>query len=89
MNPAATNHGKGPKSTPAVSNGRLYTLGITGILSCYDALSGKLRWRKDFASQFASTSPHFGTAIAPVIDAGLLIAADKPKYFEPRAQKRI
>lgn len=74
MNPAATTHGKGPKSTPVVSNGRLYTLGITGILSCYDALSGKLRWRKDFASQFASTSPHFGTAMSPVIDAGLLIA---------------
>jgi outer membrane protein assembly factor BamB len=74
MNPAATKHGKGPKSTPAVSNGSLYTLGITGILSCYDALSGKLRWRKDFASQFSNTSPHFGTAMSPGIDGGLLIA---------------
>jgi outer membrane protein assembly factor BamB len=74
MNPAATKHGKGPKSTPVVRNGRVYTLGITGILSCYDALSGKLRWRKDFASQFSSTSPYFGTAMSPVIDGGLLIA---------------
>jgi outer membrane protein assembly factor BamB len=74
MNPAATKHGKGPKSTPLVSDGKLYTLGITGILSCYDALSGKLRWRKDFASQFSSTSPYYGTAMSPVTDRGLLIA---------------
>src|SRR5437016_4818451 len=37
MNPAAVSHGKGPKSTPVVYNNKLYTLGISGILSCYDA----------------------------------------------------
>jgi outer membrane protein assembly factor BamB len=37
MNEAAVEHGKGLKSTPVVSNGRLYTLGITGVLSCFDA----------------------------------------------------
>lgn len=77
MNPAATGHGKGPKSTPVLSaiNGgaRLYTLGITGVLSCYDAAKGKLLWRKDFAKQFKSTSPDFGTAASPIIDRGLLI----------------
>ena len=34
MNPAATTHGKGPKSTPVVSGNRLYTVGISGILAC-------------------------------------------------------
>jgi outer membrane protein assembly factor BamB len=56
MNPAATGHGKGPKSTPVVSNGKLYTLGITGVLSCYDAASGKLRWRKEFSKRFKETA---------------------------------
>ena len=42
MNPAATGHGKGPKSTPVFANGKLYTLGITGVLSCYDVATGKL-----------------------------------------------
>ena len=74
MNPAATGHGKGPKSTPVFSNGKLYTLGITGIISCYDAAAGKLVWRKEFSKEFKNTSPYFGTAMSPVVDRGLLIA---------------
>lgn len=73
MNSAATGHGKGPKSTPVYSNGKLYTLGITGVLSCYETQKGKLLWRKDFAGQFKSTSPDFGTAASPIVDRGLLI----------------
>jgi len=73
MNPAATGHGKGPKSTPVFSNGKLYTFGITGLLSCYDAAKGKLLWRKDFARQFKSTSPDFGAATSPIVDRGLVI----------------
>ena len=37
MNSAATGHGKGPKSTPLLAGGRLFTLGITGVLSALDA----------------------------------------------------
>jgi outer membrane protein assembly factor BamB len=74
MNPAARGHGKGPKSTPVIAAGRLYTLGITGVLSSYDAARGRLLWRKDFAGQFKSTSPIFGTAMSPVVDRGLVIA---------------
>ena len=74
MNPAATSHGKGPKSTPVVADGRLYTLGISGILSCYDATSGHLVWRKEFAGQFKETSPLYGTAMSPVVEGGVLIA---------------
>ncbi len=77
MNPAATGHGKGPKSTPVFSRsnggGKLYTFGITGVLSCYDAAKGRLLWRKDFARQFKSTSPDFGSATSPIVDRGLLI----------------
>lgn len=73
MNPAAMGHGKGPKSTPAVAAGKLYTLGITGILSCYDTAKGKVLWRKEFSRQFKSTSPDYGTAMSPVVDKGLVI----------------
>lgn len=73
MNPAATSHGKGPKSTPAVSNERVYTYGISGILSCFDAASGKLQWRKEFSRRFKTTSPLYGSAASPLVDNGLIL----------------
>lgn len=74
MNPAATGHGEGPKSTPLYSNGKIFTLGISGILSCFDAETGKPRWRREFAKQYKETSPDFGTAMSPMMEGGLLIA---------------
>jgi outer membrane protein assembly factor BamB len=68
VNPAATRHGKGVKSTPVVEGNRIYTFGIGGILSCFDASTGKPQWRKEFGS------PDFGVAMSPIVDRGLLIA---------------
>jgi outer membrane protein assembly factor BamB len=68
VNPAAVRHGKGVKSTPVVAGGRIYTFGINGILSCFDAKTGKPQWRKEFGAL------DFGTAMSPVVDRGLLIA---------------
>jgi outer membrane protein assembly factor BamB len=73
MNPAALGHGKGPKSTPVIANSKLYTLGITGVLSCYDTANGRLKWRKEFSKQFKTTSPYYGTAMSPIVDKGLVI----------------
>lgn len=73
MNPAATGHGKGPKSTPLVSGGRVFTFGISGILSCFEAETGRLLWRKEFGGQFKSTSPLYGVAASPILEGGLLI----------------
>lgn len=74
MHPAARAHGKGPKSTPVYSKGKIYTLGIAGVLSCHDARTGQLKWRKEFSKQYPTTSPQFGTAMSPVVEDGLLIA---------------
>jgi outer membrane protein assembly factor BamB len=74
MHEAATGHGKGPKSTPLVYKGNVYTFGISGVLSCHDAHTGKVKWRQEFSKQFPKTSPLFGTAMSPIIDSGLLIA---------------
>jgi len=68
VNPAAAAHGKGVKSTPVVAGGRIYTFGINGTLSCFDAKSGKPQWRKEFGA------PDFGVAMSPVVDGGLVIA---------------
>lgn len=74
MNPAARGHGKGPRSTPLYAGGRLYTLGVTGVLSCLDANTGIVVWRKDFRQEHRQTTPEFGAAMSPVIENGLVIA---------------
>ena len=68
MNPAARGHGKGPKSTPAVVDGRVFAFGINGALSAYDAKTGAVLWRKDFAGEFKATAPVFGASVSPLVD---------------------
>lgn len=70
MNPAATGHGPGPKSTPAIAGGRVFTLGISGIFSAHDVATGKLLWRKPAPP----APPEFGTATSPLVDGTLVIA---------------
>ena len=69
VNPAAAAHGPGPKATPAVADGRLYTFGISGILSCLDADSGKVHWRK----QPSPEQPDFGVATSPIVVDGMVV----------------
>ena len=46
MNSATSRHGPGPKSTPTYSDGRIFTLGMSGIVTAFDATTGKTRiWR--------------------------------------------
>ena len=73
MNPAATSHGRGPKSTPLLSGGRLFTLGIAGTLSAFDAATGRVLWRSDYSDRFAATSPLYGSAASPMIAGGKLL----------------
>ena len=70
MNPAATGHGPGPKSTPAIADGRVFTLGISGIFSAHDLATGKLLWRKNAPP----APPEFGTATSPMVDGTSVIA---------------
>ena len=74
MNPAASAHGKGPKSTPVLHGGRLYTLGITGVLSAHDAASGRVLWRRSFEKELSPPVPDFGTAMSPIVEGDTLIA---------------
>ena len=73
VNPAAREHGKGPKSTPVYAGGRLYTLGITAILSCYEVARGRLLWRRNLGDRFVARAPLYGTAMSPIVDRGLVI----------------
>jgi outer membrane protein assembly factor BamB len=70
LNSAARAHGKGPKSTPAIADGRVFTLGISGVLSAHDLASGKMLWR----TEAAATLPQYGTAMSPMVDGTAVIA---------------
>lgn len=72
-NQYAIKMGKGPNSTPVVYAGNLYTLGVNAILSCFDAKSGELKWRKDFSAQIDTSKLFCGTAMSPVIEKGMVI----------------
>ena len=74
LNPAAFGHGKGPKSTPVIAEGKIITLGINGVLSCFDITNGALTWQRRFTEQFSKTAPVFGTAMSPLVNDGLAIA---------------
>jgi outer membrane protein assembly factor BamB len=67
---AAARH-PGPRSSPAVAGGRVITLGVGGIVSCLDADSGKVVWRKD---PFPKVVPLFFTGMSPIIVDGMVIA---------------
>jgi outer membrane protein assembly factor BamB len=69
-NPAATRrHGTGPKSTPTFANGKLYTLGMSGIVTAFDAATGKQIWQKPAPP----VEPLYHTAMSPLVDRGLVI----------------
>jgi outer membrane protein assembly factor BamB len=72
-NQYAVNMQPGPFSTPLVVNGRLYTLGATGVVSCFDASSGQLVWRKDFSKKVDTKRLFYGTSMSPVAVSGKLI----------------
>ncbi|HWQ32331.1 MAG TPA: PQQ-binding-like beta-propeller repeat protein [Blastocatellia bacterium] len=67
-------HKQGPRATPVLSGGRLYTFGVGGVLTCYDAAAGKVIWRKETRGQFRNAAPEFGAAMSPIVDRGLVIA---------------
>jgi outer membrane protein assembly factor BamB len=60
----------GPRSSPAVADGKVVTLGVAGVVSCLDAGTGKLLWQKD---PFPKVVPQFFTAMSPIIVDGMAI----------------
>jgi outer membrane protein assembly factor BamB len=61
----------GPRSTPTFINGKLVVAGASGMLTCYDAATGKVLWRKD---EFFKLTPPVYSSISPLVTDGLVIA---------------
>ena len=67
---AASRH-PGPRSSPALAEGKVVTLGVGGVFSCLDAATGKVEWRK---GPFPKVVPTFFTSMSPMIVEGTAIA---------------
>jgi outer membrane protein assembly factor BamB len=50
-------HGSGPKGTPVVDGGRVYTVGIAGWLQCLDVHDGRVVWSVNFPAEFGARVP--------------------------------
>ena len=68
-NAGVSRHGPGPKSTPLFYDGKLYTLGINGVVSAFDAANGNRLWQKPAQT----VEPLYATSLSPVGDDGRVI----------------
>jgi outer membrane protein assembly factor BamB len=71
--------GVGPRATPTIDQGMVYTLGATGRLLCLEGATGRCVWQKDLLKEFGMTAEDeegevsYGRANSPLVVGDLLI----------------
>ncbi len=65
--------GAGPRATPTFADGRIYTLGGTGLLNCLDASTGRRLWSHDIAAEAGAPVPMWGFSGSPLVVDGVVI----------------
>lgn len=65
--------GVGPRATPTLVDGRVFTLGATGRLNALALADGALVWSHDVAAEFDSATPEWGRPASPLVVDGLVV----------------
>jgi len=70
-----SNAGAGPRATPTLSNGRVFSFGATGILNALDAGSGAVVWSRNVATETGTKTPFWGFSASPLVIGDTVIVA--------------
>jgi outer membrane protein assembly factor BamB len=65
--------GAGPRATPSFDGGQIFTLGATGILSSFDAATGRVHWSRNIVDDSAAPLPMWGFSSSPLVADGMVI----------------
>jgi len=66
-------YNNGPRSSPVIDKGRVFTVGAEGTLHCLDLATGRMHWKRDLRVDYRAKQEFFGVGSTPLIEGGRLI----------------
>jgi outer membrane protein assembly factor BamB len=65
--------GDGPRSTPLIAGGNVYTLSPGGRLLCLKLASGEKVWERELLKDYNVPPSYFGVGTSPILEGGRLL----------------
>jgi outer membrane protein assembly factor BamB len=84
----------GPRATPLIADGRVFTLGADGDLRAWELATGKALWDRNVNKEYGVAKGYFGVASSPLLAAGKLLVNVGAKgagvvAFDPATGKEL